>query len=112
MDAMRWDLQSLDIRELLSLCVANTEDHVAWSEFMRRFAAKIRTFIHRTLRLSFPGFESSQGAALPGGIQEADLFQNTILRLVEKGCGALRRGCQICGARSSQASASTQKIGD
>lgn len=85
------DLQGLHTRELLSLCAANTDDTVVWVEFMRRFSAQIRHFIHHTLRQSIGVTDSSNLGFHLGGAQEGDLFQATILKLVERDCSVIRR---------------------
>lgn len=85
------NLEGLHIGDLLALCVANTDDSITWVEFLRRFSAKIRLFIHRTLRQYSESMDPSDLSQLLGGAQEADLFQSTILKLVEKDCTVMRR---------------------
>jgi RNA polymerase sigma factor (sigma-70 family) len=77
--------------ELFFLCAADREDTAVWSEFLRRYACKIKYFIRGTLR-------RISGSALDPGVttvrcsvQESDLLQNTILRLVENDCAAMKR---------------------
>jgi RNA polymerase sigma factor (sigma-70 family) len=73
----------MDSIELVALCADDSGNTDLWTEFLRRFGPKIKTFIRGTLRSGVSGgLESSQ---------EADLFQSTILRLVEHHCAALRR---------------------
>ncbi len=77
--------------ELFLLCAADRENAALWSEFLGRYACKIKYFIRGTLRRNF-GAEPEPGAdTVRGGIQESDLLQNTILRLVENDCAAMKR---------------------
>ena len=86
------DLRRLDSIELMSLCAECPEDSALWTEFLRRFAAKIKCFIRGTLRQSTGSEPRSAGFAMDSRTtQEADLFQNTILKLVENKCAVLRR---------------------
>jgi RNA polymerase sigma factor (sigma-70 family) len=83
-------LRSLDAIELFHLCAADTKNTQAWAEFLRRYSAKLKYFISGTLR-QLGGASSGSGSVLSGGIQETDLFQNAILRLVENDCSAMKR---------------------
>jgi len=84
-------LRLLNPIELFQLCAAERENSDAWSEFLRRYAAKLKFFIHGTLRQAF-GYSIYQNESIAsGGIQESDLFQNVIVRLVENGCAAMKR---------------------
>ncbi len=77
---------------LFSLCMKDREDSTLWSELLRRTTPKIRQFIRGTLRQSVEGTTSSSwAAALSGELQESDLFQSTIVRLVENDCAAMKR---------------------
>jgi len=86
------DLQELDSLRLVALCAQDTQNPALWSEFVRRFTPKIRQFIRGTLRQA-PGINMFpwKASAFMGGVQENDLFQSTIIRLVENGCAALKR---------------------
>ncbi|MBZ5498256.1 MAG: sigma-70 family RNA polymerase sigma factor [Acidobacteriia bacterium] len=81
----------LDPVELFFLCAADREDAAAWSEFLRRYTWKIKYFIRGTLHKTVCTFSDPDGATVPGGIQESDFLQNTILRLVEKDCAVMKR---------------------
>jgi RNA polymerase sigma factor (sigma-70 family) len=83
------NVRELDWLSLVSLCADDTQDAALWSEFVRRFTPKIKQFISGTLRQSTAN--PSEAFSLMGGVQENDLFQNTILRLVENNCAALKR---------------------
>ena len=86
------DLRQLDSVELISRCAEHPEDSGLWAEFLRRFAAKIKYFIRGTLRQSMGSESRSAGFSMdPQTSQEADLFQSTILKLVENRCAVLRR---------------------
>jgi RNA polymerase sigma factor (sigma-70 family) len=77
----RSDQGALNLKsaDLISRCVEDTGDTVAWREFVRRFQPKIELFIRGTLR-----DEARES-------QAQDLVQNVILRLVENTCIVLRR---------------------
>jgi RNA polymerase sigma factor (sigma-70 family) len=89
--SFKMEVRLLDPIELFQLCAADRENSDAWGEFLRRYATKIRYFIQGTLRQTFgyPAHQRESTAA--GGIQESDLFQNAILRLVENDCAAMKR---------------------
>lgn len=77
--------------ELFSRCAADRTDAVVWSEFLRRYVHKIKYFIRGTLRRTF-GTESDPGVfVVRGAVQESDLLQNFILRLVENDCAVMKR---------------------
>ena len=85
------DPSQIDSLTLISLCANNPTHHGLWSEFLARFGGRIRFYIRRTLQ-SDAGVAHLAGpfAGLPMK-GEADLLQETILRLVEDDCGALKR---------------------
>jgi RNA polymerase sigma factor (sigma-70 family) len=83
------EVRLLDPIHLFQLCAADRENSDAWCEFLRRYAAKLRYFIQGTLRQAF-GYSAHQREAT-GGIQDSDLFQNAIMRLVENNCAAMKR---------------------
>ncbi len=86
------DLSRVSSVTLFSLCARNREDSALWSEFLRRIALKIRQFIRGTMRQSIRGTDSSPWVAvLSEELQESDLFQSTIVRLVENDCAAMKR---------------------
>ncbi len=85
-------LASIDSVSLAALCASRQDDSELWAEFLRRFTPKIKAFIRASLRhpvVAGGGFSNSAG--LPNNGQESDLLQNTILRLVQNGCAALKR---------------------
>ncbi len=87
---MATDPAQLDSVELLLLCAENRDDTELWSEFLRRFTPKIKIFIRGTLRQE--GNKSySCPTGLPDAVQENDLFQNVIVRLIEHDCAAIKR---------------------
>jgi RNA polymerase sigma factor (sigma-70 family) len=81
------NLREMDAVELVHLCAVNKEDSELWTEFLRRFTPKIKSFIRYTLRQS----GNTGSTACIDSNQESDLFQNTILRLVRNDCAALNR---------------------
>ena len=88
-DPLDMNLRILDAVSLFHLCAADRENAEAWSEFMRRYAGRIKYFISGTLRQYWgtdrPDLTES------GGVQESDLFQNTIVRMVENDCAAMKK---------------------
>ncbi len=80
-----------DTVNLMWLCVENRENAVAWSEFLRRILPKLQYFA----RGSCYGFQgntsSSRARTLSITLQESDLVQMVIVRLIEGNCLLLRR---------------------
>jgi RNA polymerase sigma factor (sigma-70 family) len=85
------DLRLFDPIELFQLCACNREDSDAWSEFLRRYTARLKHFIHGTLRQAseYASYQKSQITS--GSMQEGDLFQNVIVRLIENDCATMKR---------------------
>src|SRR5213592_626359 len=90
------DLKNLCATELIALCAANTTDAKLRSEFLRRFSPKVRFFVRRTLRSVLNGSAYSAEGPPIGVDHQSDLFQNTILRLVDHDCAAMRRFRGTC----------------
>jgi RNA polymerase sigma factor (sigma-70 family) len=89
-------LNSLDWRlvnaiELFQVCAADRENSDAWSELLRRYTPKFRQFIRGTLRQLSLYSACGTDLIASGGIQENDLMQNAIVRLVENDCAAMKR---------------------
>src|SRR5438552_3741034 len=86
-DWSREDARSLDSVELVCLCARDTGNTRLWAEFFRRFGPRVRFYLRRTLR------RLRNGTALPpqGLNEEDDLFQNAILRLLDRDCAILKR---------------------
>jgi RNA polymerase sigma factor (sigma-70 family) len=90
--ARRPDTRLLDSLRLVALCADAPQDSELWTEFLRRFSAKLRVFIASTLKQYVRGgTPTAESGILVEAAQEADLFQNTIVRLVENHCAALKR---------------------
>jgi RNA polymerase sigma factor (sigma-70 family) len=85
------EVRLLDPIQLFQLCAADRGNSDAWCELLRRYSTKLRYFIHGTLRQAFGYSAHQHDSTAPGGIQESDLFQNAILRLVENNCAAMKR---------------------
>lgn len=85
--------ERMDSVQLAAHCARDTSDTALWSEFLRRFGPRIRSYIRSSLRQASAGVTSSAPEnVLPSCLQEEeDLFQTTIVRLVENGCLALRK---------------------
>jgi RNA polymerase sigma factor (sigma-70 family) len=85
------DLSLRDPIELFRICAGDRKDSDAWSEFLRRYTAKLKHFIRGTLRQA-AGYASDRNNSIAsGGIQESDLFQIVIVRLVENDCAVMSR---------------------
>jgi RNA polymerase sigma factor (sigma-70 family) len=86
------DPSRMDLPRLMALCASNVEDGTLWTEFLRRVTPKIRCFVRGSMKQYLGGSAVLAGEPiLFGGMQERDLFQSTILRLVEHNCAAMRR---------------------
>ena len=85
------NLSLLDPIELFHLCACNRDDSDAWTEFLRRYTAKLKHFIRGTLRQTAGYTSYPDNSIASGGIQESDLFQNVVVRLVENDCAAMNR---------------------
>jgi len=85
------DLRLIDPIELFQLCACNRENSDAWSEFLRRYAAKLKHFIHGTLRQTSEHASCQMSPISSGRIQEGDLLQNVIVRLIENDCASMKR---------------------
>jgi RNA polymerase sigma factor (sigma-70 family) len=85
------ELHLLDPVKLFRLCAADREDSIVWAEFLHRYGAKIKYFIEGTLRQVLGYRSCPNDPDAMGGVQENDLFQNAILRLVENDCAAMNR---------------------
>src|SRR5437867_5930294 len=81
------DVHAVGTVELFARCAQHTDDSALWSEFMRRYAPRIKGFIRRTLRQSL----AADSSLALGGFHESDLFQSTVVRLVEDGCVLMKR---------------------
>jgi RNA polymerase sigma factor (sigma-70 family) len=78
--------------QLFSLCAEDRDNSSLWAELLRRITPKIKHFIRGTLRQSLgPDVVFISAPIVFGGIQESDLFQTTIVRLVENDCAAMKR---------------------
>jgi RNA polymerase sigma factor (sigma-70 family) len=89
------DLAGMDSVELARLCAARQQDSELWTEFLQRFTPKIKVFIRSALRQCW----NADSKACIDPNQESDLFQNTVLRLVNNNCAALKR---FTGATESE----------
>lgn len=81
----------LDPVELFFLCAADRGNAAAWTDFLRRYAGKIKHFIRGTLWRTVGASPDPDNSTGPDGIQESDLLQDTIMRLVENDCAAMKR---------------------
>lgn len=77
--------------ELISACALDRANAALWSEFLRRYGPKVIQFVRATLYLTLGTASPAHAAAELGGMQENDLFQSTIVRLVQNDCAAMRR---------------------
>jgi RNA polymerase sigma factor (sigma-70 family) len=84
-------LRLLDPVELFHLCAADRENTDAWTELLRRYTVKLKHFIFGTLRQVLGHSAFRKDSIASGGIQENDLLQNSIVRLVKNDCAAMKR---------------------
>jgi RNA polymerase sigma factor (sigma-70 family) len=84
-------LGQLGWAELISACARDRGDTALWSEFLSRYGPRINQFIWRTLCALTGKITAADAAAAAGGMEASDLFQSTIMRLVEHDCAAIRR---------------------
>jgi RNA polymerase sigma factor (sigma-70 family) len=85
------DPRLLDSLTLVTVCAANPAHHALWSEFLRRFGGQIKLFIRGTLQRSVGDAAFYRESKALSGVTVADLFQDTVMRLVENNCIALKR---------------------
>jgi RNA polymerase sigma factor (sigma-70 family) len=76
---------------LFHRCASDREDLKAWREFLLKYSVKIKFFIRGTLRQFSGNLPNQYSPRAMGGLQESDLFQDIILRLVEHDCAAMKR---------------------
>lgn len=76
--------------ELLGVCLSDAERAASWSELAGRILPRLRKFIRGTL-CSVAKRPANSLSVLPGGLQEADLLQNVLVRLLENDRLLLRR---------------------
>ena len=87
----RKELDLLDPVMLFHLCASDSENSDAWVEFLGRYSQKIKYFIRGTIRQFWGSSGYAANTTVAVNMQESDLFQNTILRLVENNCAAMKR---------------------
>ncbi len=80
--------KSIDPLKLFSLCAQNTANSELWTEFLRRYTPRIKVFIRGCLS---PSWGEADSRISIGEIQESDLFQNVIVRLVKNDCAAMKQ---------------------
>jgi len=75
----------------VAACAHDRRDSAGWTEFLRRYGPRIKQFIRGTLGAAGgdPRYAVRAAAAM-GGMQEDDLFQTIILRLVLGDCAAMK----------------------
>ncbi len=98
-DSSGEDCRNLGVTELVLLCARDTGNERIWAEFLRRFAPVIRFFVWRTLRNLRHGSQIPRESLILGIDEENDLFQNTMLRLVNRDCAVMKR---FRGAREEE----------
>jgi RNA polymerase sigma factor (sigma-70 family) len=81
----------LNSTELFQKCAADRENTALWSEFLKRYARRMKQFIRGMLRQCYGSYAGAVNTFILGGLQESDLFQNIIVRLVEKDCAVMKR---------------------
>jgi RNA polymerase sigma factor (sigma-70 family) len=81
------ELDLMDWAELVSACARDRGNSDLWAEFLTRYGLKIKQFVRGAWQLSL----AEDAAAVLGELHTPDLFQTTIVRLVEKDCAAMKR---------------------
>ncbi len=77
--------------ELISNCAQDRENPALWTEFLRRYGPKIKYFIIAACRNATASAEPFiEVTSRLGGMQDGDLVQSTIMRLVEHDCAAMK----------------------
>jgi len=74
---------------LIAACIRDRSDSFLWAEFLRRYGGKIKHFVRGTLILRSAEV-GRYCKILPRAIEDGDLFQNVVLRLVEDDCAVMR----------------------
>ena len=90
-DSSGEDCRNLGVTELVLLCARDTGNERIWAEFLRRFAPVIKFFVWRTLRNLRHGSLIPRESLILGIDEENDLFQDTMLRLVNRDCAVMKR---------------------
>jgi RNA polymerase sigma factor (sigma-70 family) len=85
------DLHKVDTVELLRLCVADREAQPTWTELLRRILPRLSIIIRRAIVQSGLSAAVSASRTLQCGLQESDLTQQVVMRLVTGDCELLRR---------------------
>ena len=80
--------ESIDPVQLFSLCAEDTANSEFWGELLRRYTPPIKVFIRRCLGRGWGDADSRMSI---GEVQESDLFQNVIVRLVKGDCAAMKQ---------------------
>jgi DNA-directed RNA polymerase specialized sigma24 family protein len=83
------DPRHLACTRLISACARNRSDDLLWCEFLRRYGPRIKRFVRGTCA-SWSAKTGRYSDILPRAIQESDLFQTVIVRLVEDECAVMR----------------------
>jgi len=77
---------------LIAACAQDTGSNVLWYEFLARYGVKIKQFINRACYMeAHRSCNSWQFKHVTSTIQQSDLFQNTIVRLIENDCALMKR---------------------
>jgi RNA polymerase sigma factor (sigma-70 family) len=74
---------------LVADCARDTGNDIMWREFLIRYSSRIKQFIKRACSLWSAAAGLSSGA-LPRAIQQSDLFQSVIVRLVKNECAVMK----------------------
>ncbi len=80
--------EGIDPIKLFSLCAESTTNSELWAELLRRYTPLVKAFIRRCLGRPWGDADSRMSI---GEIQESDLFQNVIVRLVKNDCAAMKQ---------------------
>jgi len=81
------ELDHMNWAELISACARDRGNYDLWAAFLARYGLKIKQFVQGAWQLSLP----EDAAVVLGELHPPDLFQTTIMRLVENDCAAMKR---------------------
>jgi RNA polymerase sigma factor (sigma-70 family) len=80
--------EGIDPLRLFSLCAENAANRELWGELLRRYTPLVKAFIRRCL--GRPRGDADSHLSVDE-VQESDLFQNVIVRLVKNDCAVMKQ---------------------
>jgi len=89
-EANRKDPFQMDCAELVAACAMDTDNSAVWGELLSRYGLRMKQFIRKAWNLWLSG-PSHSAEEVFGGEEQSDLFQTTIVRLIENDCAVMKR---------------------